>query len=108
MAHAQTSRSFWDTPYARLLALVVAALIAFLLYSNWANDIGKLLSGDAGPIPIAAKPSPVTETNPALANCLEKRVGDVEQMKQEGIINDAQYASFKARATDLCQAQHPL
>jgi hypothetical protein len=28
-------------------------------------------------------------------------------MKSEGVINDAQYTSFRQRAEDLCRAQHP-
>jgi hypothetical protein len=44
--------------------------------------------------------------NAALQNCLDQRVGDVEKMKADGIINDAQYASFRQRAGELCRAQH--
>jgi hypothetical protein len=41
-----------------------------------------------------------------LQDCLDQRVGDVDKMKAEGIVNDAQYASFRQRAEELCRAQN--
>ena len=45
--------------------------------------------------------------NPELDACLAQRVGDVDQMKADGVINASQYEAFKGRAISLCQAQYP-
>jgi len=45
-------------------------------------------------------------SNPALAACLQQRIGDVDRMKEDGILSDAQYASFRARAEELCVQQN--
>lgn len=102
---ATTSNHFIDSALARLIALVLAGLVAYLLYSQWGAEITGLLEGR--PIdPLEAK-APASEPNPALDECIAQRVGDVERMKSEGIINEAQYESFGARAVNLCNVQNP-
>lgn len=96
-----------DSTFARMLALVLAGLIAVLFYLNWSNDLANLFaSRPAGP-EVVEEAVPVEEINPELAGCLKQRVGDVDNMQQEGILSDAQYADFKERAIQLCRQLHP-
>jgi len=111
MATAGTQGNILDSIWARLVALILAVLIALLIYRNWHTDIATLLSGEtstqsnllAGP---AARGEPAKQANPELAACLKQRVGDVDKMKSDGVIDDSQYALFRRRAEDLCAATH--
>ena len=103
---AATTGSFADGVIARLIALIIAAVIALFLITEWGDEMKALFSA-SGESAMMSEPA-VTEasTNPALEACLEKRIGDVEQMKADGVINDAQYTEFRARAEALCYAQN--
>lgn len=104
---AHQSRSFSDTGLARIIALLLAVLIAYVLWANWAEDFRKLYVGTEPGTPVVSSSQPAKPVNPALQKCLEQRVGDVDRMKQEGILTDAQYTAFKGRAMGLCAAQNP-
>ncbi len=100
--------SFIDTGMARLLALLLAVALAFLLWFNWSDDFEKLFADNIGAaVPETTTAEPAKPANAALAQCLAQRVGDVERMKEEGILSDAQYGAFRARAEGLCRAQNP-
>jgi hypothetical protein len=45
--------------------------------------------------------------NPELDACLKDRGGAVDKMREEGVINAAQYNEFHQRAVDYCEAQFP-
>ncbi len=107
MAAASAPRSFADTIFARLIALAIAVLIAIIFYAYWVDDMRALFAADKQEIPILAEQPQVNEANTGLQNCLAERVGDVDKMKAEGVINDAQYANFRRHAEELCRAQHP-
>ena len=102
-----THRSFADTAAARLLALLIAVAIAALFVFKWSDDVERLYAGSEPGIPIIEQQVKVKPVNADLKNCLDQRVGDVDKMKSEGVINDAQYTSFRQRAEELCRAQHP-
>lgn len=104
---ATASKSFGDTIFARLIALVLAVVFGAILYLNWGSDIEQLFAGSAPAIPITAGVTQVETTNTALEACLKQRVGDVDTMKSDGLINDSQYAQFRQRAEDLCRGQNP-
>lgn len=106
MATVENSQGFADTSIARIIALVLAVAIAVLLYFNWSAEISGLFSARTEP-PMVSASQPAKEANPALDACLVQRVGDVDRMKGDGILSDAQYAKFKMRATDLCRVQNP-
>ena len=72
MANSDASRSFADSPIARVLALLLALLIGLLLYMNWADEFRNLFAGKALSIPIASKSEPVKAVNPTLEACLEQ------------------------------------
>jgi len=104
---AQT-KGFADTIWARLLALLLAIAIAWLLWANWSSDFKALFAdGEQKAAPVVSASEPAKPANPALEECLAKRVGDVERMKEEGILSDAQYSNFRSRAEELCRAQNP-
>lgn len=98
------TRNVLDTIYARVIALILAGLTALLLFNNWGVEITAAMQGK--PSSNAVAKAPVSEANPALDACLSRRVGHIETMKRDGVINDTQFASFKARAVTLCHAQN--
>ncbi len=102
-----THRSFADTVAARLIALLIAVAIAALFVFNWSDEAEQLLTGTQPGIPIIEQQVQVRPVNTGLQNCLDQRIGDVEKMRSDGLINDAKYTSFRQRAEDLCRAQHP-
>jgi hypothetical protein len=94
-----------DRPVARLSALAVA--LAAVLAIVWIGRVGfagvaltpfeHLGPGDAEGL----------SENPQLAACLTERVGAVDQMRKDAVIDDAQHDAFKARAIGYCRAQFP-
>ncbi len=106
---AQSSNSFADTTAARVLALCLAGCFALILFFNYADDFGNLFNDaeETGLPTISAETAPAESANPKLAACLQQRIGDVDKMKDEGILSDSQYASFRARAEELCYQQNP-
>ena len=100
-------RGFLDTPLARLIGLAVFLTMGWLIWSTWADDIGNLFSADRPGLPIVDAPALPATDNPALAACLERRIGDVDQMLADGLITEPQSIAFKTRAEDLCRAQNP-
>lgn len=109
MTTADQTNSFVDSKLARLLALLIAIVLAILLWSNWSADFKSLFTTGKGDATATATitAQPAKPANPALEECLAQRVGDVDQMKEEGILSDAQYSAFRSRAEDLCRAQNP-
>jgi len=84
-------RSFVDGPGARVAAMLVilvcGAALAYLHREALFASGGK----------------PIVTGNPRLAACLAERLGAVDRMQAEGIVNEAQYADFRARAEAFCQ-----
>lgn len=92
---ASGAESFLDRPLARLAALGVAGVtIALLLYINRAD----LLPG--------AEPE-LSPAEAAYRACVTERHGQIDGMIAEGVVNESQAASFKARAEALCRATAP-
>lgn len=86
-------RPFLDRPIARFCAVgVVFAVAGVLLAIHWDDLFGE--SGET-----------IARGNPELAACLDKRVGDVETMLDNGTINERQAEEFRRRAEDYCRAQ---
>ncbi|WP_306027646.1 hypothetical protein [Stappia sp. MMSF_3263] len=94
-----------DGPAARILALAIAAALASAI--AWIGQVGfagvamtpfaNSLAGSGGN----------AAANPALAACLAERVGAVDQMRADKVINSGQYEAFRARAESYCQTQFP-
>ncbi len=102
-----TQSGFINTNAARIVAAVLALLIAIVWFYNYQADFSRLISGDAvNQLPEASSQAAVA-ANPALAACLKKRVGDVDQMKKDDLLSGDKYASFRARAEQLCTQQNP-
>ncbi len=84
--------SFLDRPAARLVALGIAGLAFVALgYIHWED----VFPGEAGK-PVADDPA---------APCIAQRGADIEAMRAEGTISDAQARLFTTRAEALCRAQ---
>ena len=77
------------------------------MWMNWSADFRALFAGETMSAPAIESQTPAKPANPALQACLDQRVGDVDNMKSEGIISDSQYDAFRSRAEDLCRAQNP-
>lgn len=107
MSSATLIKEFVDSAFARILGLLLALLMAFLLWSNWSSDFKNLFAGGKEEPAMVSKSEPAKPANPALQNCLVQRVGNVEEMKADGILSDAQFTAFKSRAESLCRAQNP-
>lgn len=105
----QATGTFSDSIGARIIALCLAGVFAIILYSNYGNDLKTAFSGGTErQLPVAdASTSPEEASNPSLVACLEQRIGDVDRMKEEGILSESQYASFRTRAEELCIQQNP-
>lgn len=105
----KTADTFADTKAARLVALCLACFFGFILIFNYGDDFGKVFSNSSdNSLPAtSAETSPEEAANPALATCLQQRIGDVDKMKEEGILSESQYASFRSRAEELCYQQNP-
>lgn len=89
----------------RLVALAIAIAALALMIWIGRNDVSSIQYA----LSLVGGPQPVEQTgsgNPELDACLAQRVGDVEKMKADGVINAAQFESFKSRAITLCEAQH--
>ncbi len=107
MSSSTMTKHFVDSALARIIGLLLALAIAFLLWSNWGGDFSALFAGDKNDPVMVSASEPAKPANPALQSCLVQRVGDVKKMKADGILSDAQFAAFKSRAESLCRAQNP-
>lgn len=86
-------RSFADGPVPRIGAvLLIIVSVATLAYMHRETLF-------------ASTEAPAASQNPQLAACLAERVGAVDKMRAEGVVNEMQYGSFRARAEAYCQQQ---
>ncbi|WP_037544951.1 hypothetical protein [Stappia stellulata] len=94
-----------DRPVARLSALAVAG--AAVLAIVWIGRVG--FAGVAlTPFEhLAPDDAEALAQNPQLAACLTERIGAVDQMRKDRVIDDTQHDAFKARAVSYCRAQFP-
>ena len=78
--------------------------VALLLFLGILGMIG-WLHGESlfPPDPVASELA--AGGNEALALCIAKRAGDIDQMLADGTIDENQAGLFKQRAEALCQAQ---
>ncbi|MHC5653915.1 hypothetical protein [Stappia sp.] len=99
-------RSLLDAPAARLgaLALAVASLAA-IVWIGRVGFAGVALTPFENIAPATAQS--VAANNPQLAACLDERIGAVDTMKEEGVIDATRYALFRDRAVSYCQTQFP-
>ena len=97
--NADATRSALDGLAARLVALAVLILAAAVIV--WLNRevlFPTMMSGAGTSVPAAAD-------SPA-ALCLEERAAGIQDMLDDGTIDEGQAALFTSRAEALCEAQH--
>ncbi|MEP2943497.1 MAG: hypothetical protein ABJM86_01245 [Hyphomicrobiales bacterium] len=108
---AATENRFIHSNCARYLGLAIGVGALAFLFINWESEIKEFYTsvtdGEKTPIVQTAGEQRVKNDNPALAACLEERVGHVGQMKADGVINDHQAEQFASRARSLCHSQNP-
>lgn len=111
MGETVTDNRFIHSMGARAFAFAIGLGIFAFMVAKWGDDMKELAAsfsdGKKTVILHSAGVERVKNENPALAACLQQRVGDVERMKTEGVINDHQYEQFASRARALCQTQNP-
>jgi hypothetical protein len=90
----QERSSALDRPIARVVALVVFLAAAGTLAWIHRDDL------------FPPEPAAVVAADDPVALCLAARARDIDKMRTDGVISDAQATLFKSRAEALCQAQH--
>lgn len=86
------SRPLLDRPIARLVALLLfAGTAAALLLPDWD---GLFDYANAPP------------QNSQLSECLDKRLGDVRDMRANGTITETQAQQFRQRAQNFCHSRY--
>lgn len=96
MAKNPSKSNFADTAAARMMALVVFGLCVAALGYLHREDLFPEQPADT-----------VAQANPAFLECRNVRVGHVDNMLQEGIIDEVKYNQFKERALAYCAAEFP-
>jgi len=92
----KSSHSFWEGWGARGLALVIILISV--------ASLGYIHRDDLFP-PEAKKVE--TGLNPEFVKCRTARLGAVEKMRNDKIINASQYDIFKSRALAFCMSRFP-
>ena len=88
----ETKGSTLDRPLARVAAVGVLLCVAAALAFMHRDDL------------FPPEPAAVAADDP-VALCLAARAEDIERMRADGVIDEAQATLFKSRAEALCQAQ---
>lgn len=91
-----SQNSFWEGRGARGIALVIILICLASLGYIHRNDLfpPETKKMEAG-------------LNPEFIKCRTTRLGSVEKMRAEKIINASQYNSFKNRALAFCTSRFP-
>ena len=92
-------RSWLDKGVARLVALAIAVALAAVLVLSLGDDVQALVRGED---PTMDENAEFRVENPATAACIEQRTGHVDGMLQDGVITQAQHASFRENAIWMC------
>lgn len=110
MANANNDRFIHGIPARFIIGLIGVICLGFIV-THWNEEVLALGSSSSGDNNAAvsqqANGERVSEANPALAACLDERLGHVVQMKEDGVISEEQAAAFSQRATSLCNVQNP-
>lgn len=108
---ATGNNRFIHSMAARFLGLVIGVGLLAFMFINWGDEMkhlaASLTDGEKAVLVQPVGQVRVKNDNPGLAACLEERIGHVEQMKADGVINEHQYGQFSGRARALCQEQNP-
>lgn len=107
MTTAVHQRGYLDGWVARGIALAIALAIGLYLVFGLGDELIASFGNNAEAEGHVVEENDAEFMTPALRSCLDERVGDVEQMRAEGVLTDAQYEDFRSRAQALCQAQNP-
>lgn len=99
-------RSSLDGPAPRAGAFIVAVGVFCLMIWLGREDVpfvratlNSMIGGETSSAPSTG--------NPDLDACLEKRIGDVDKLLAEGMIQKSQHPVFKRRASSYCETQFP-
>ena len=91
-------RSWLDRGIARLVALGIAGALAAALVLSLGDDV-LALAGFA----VETELDDGLDEDPTIASCIGEREGHVAQLRQDGLLSDAQAEDWIARATALCR-----
>ena len=92
-------RSWLDKGIARIVALAIAVGLALVLVLSLGDDVQALVRGDD---PTMEENAEYRVDDPAIATCIEQRTGHVDGMLSDGVITEAQHASFRENAIWMC------
>jgi len=79
-------------------------MIALAVFAFCVTALGYLHRDDLFP---ATPVDTMALANPAFLDCRKKRVGHINTMLQQGIVDQTRHAQFKERAIAYCAAQFP-
>ncbi len=86
---------FLDGLFMRIIAgIVIVVCVGLLAYLNRDRLADKPVAEESG-------------LNPEFVKCRDERVGQVEKMFNEGVIQQDKFELFKKRAIDTCAGQFP-
>ncbi|MEP1444370.1 MAG: hypothetical protein ABJK39_15290 [Hyphomicrobiales bacterium] len=110
MTTANDERFLHGIPARFIMGLIGVVCLGFIV-THWNDEVMALTTSSSTDETVQASQASngerVSEANPALAACLDERLGHVVQMKEDGVISEEQAASFSQRATSLCNVQNP-
>ena len=90
--------SFIDGPVPRIIAgILAAACLGLIVFLNWHVMFP----------PPAKQGVDDAKLNPEFVACRDARLVTVQKMKDDGVIDEAQFAQFSARAVETCAGQFP-
>lgn len=87
--------------WGRVLAILLAILLALVAWLIWME-----ITQEHRSEPIEASQLPELGTPMAVTQCVNKRVGDIDQMLSEGFISEEQAAKSRQDARSLCIQQN--
>lgn len=108
---ATADNRFINSFGARVVALAIGICLVVFMAMTWGDEMQKFANSfgneQSTPLVQPVGEERVITQNPALETCLEERVGHVDQMLEDGVINEHQHGQFTSRATSLCKVQNP-
>ena len=87
--------------WTRLLALLVAVALAVAAFLLWQSNVE-----NRPPEPVAADALIDLGTPEAVTQCLDKRLGEINKLLEEGLMDPDAAELSKARARSLCTARN--
>ena len=104
MATGVHQRTYLDSWIARVVALGVALAMFALIFVTFGEAIG----GAIGVRDETAGQDLDPTIDPRLAACIQRRTAALDADRADGVLTQRQFDDFRARVSELCEAQNRL